>query len=165
MKDKVIVLIFLFLLGIFFLNIISQFQKDRIRRSKNSLESLRNSIEWYRQETSIFPASFKEIDQYIEASKIDKLRVKLNGKPVKLFFPSYHYEYLSTFKGGNDEHHLLDNKGGFYYNISTGEVRINLTKPLKTYFFYILAEIRMKSRQNGKGIAMQLKEAGAVYIS
>jgi hypothetical protein len=46
-------------------------------------------------------------------------------------------EYISNENGETKESATLDNKGGWYYNKDTGEVKLNLTKPLKSYLpFY-----------------------------
>ncbi len=43
-------------------------------------------------------------------------------------------KYISKRNGNGSEHDTLNGKVNWYYNKNKGEVRINLTKPLKYYF-------------------------------
>lgn len=47
--------------------------------------------------------------------------------------PALTPELFSCEEGSNDESSVLNGKGGWCYNKETGEVKINLTRPLKDY--------------------------------
>lgn len=50
------------------------------------------------------------------------------------------YELLSNSRGNCTEHNIQDGTGGWYYNESTGEVRVNLDRPVRSYLYGYFGE-------------------------
>ena len=61
---------------------------------------------------------------------LDEIRARSDGKSGK------QKEYLSNSDGCNEEHKVVNGKGGWHYNNITGEVKVNLLKPVKKYIWY-----------------------------
>ena len=58
-----------------------------------------------------------------------------------LFNPDLHKECITSASGNSMEYIELNGHGGFYYNFNTGEVKLNVIKPLKEYLWlYFLAK-------------------------
>jgi hypothetical protein len=87
--------------------------------SELSLSYLREQIRQYHEATGEFPSSLAQ------------MKARFVGKPGERWGPDK--EWLSTDKGSGRESNVLDGSGGWYYNKETGELRINLNKPLKSY--------------------------------
>ena len=49
-------------------------------------------------------------------------------------------EHISSVVGNREQHGIMNNSGGWYYDPNTGEVRINLTKPIKHYMWFSFSE-------------------------
>lgn len=142
-RKKTFLLILAFAVFIYVVfGFVGPFQQERVIHSKISLKAIRNSVLWFKQENGFFPENIGEIERYIEKMNIDRNEMKLNGKHVLFFLPSYHSDRISTSEGNNREYISLNNNGGFYYDRIKGEVRINLTRPLKTYFIVYLGKDR-----------------------
>jgi hypothetical protein len=87
--------------------------------SEMSLSYLREQIKQYHERTGKFPSSLAQ------------MKARFVGKPGERWGPDK--EWLSTDKGNGRESNVLDGSGGWYYNQETGELRINLNQPLKSY--------------------------------
>lgn len=89
------------------------------------LDSGRKNIRLFAEETGRFPKSLAELNEYIQ-----NRRDKMN----RIRFP---LESISDDDPNTSEHNVLDGTGGLYYNPETGVLKVNLTKPLKSYWrFY-----------------------------
>jgi hypothetical protein len=94
----------------------------RVLWTRQSLEHIRASIECFKETEGRYPTSSAELhDRGGEKGKIQVL-------------PEHRKEYISQQTGVEQEHSQLDGGGGWYYNSNMGEIRVNLTKPLKNYF-------------------------------
>jgi hypothetical protein len=87
--------------------------------SELSLSYLREQIRQYHETTGEFPPSLAQ------------MKAGFVAEPGERWGPDK--EWLSTDKGNGRESSVLDGRGGWYYNQETGELRINLDKPLKSY--------------------------------
>jgi hypothetical protein len=50
--------------------------------------------------------------------------------------------YISDPNGSKQESQVLNGQGGWYYNSTAGEVRVNLDKPLFHYFRFVSGSYR-----------------------
>ena len=109
--------------------------------TKTNLKISRASIEWFKNETNRYPASLKELSEYINKEFISNNDTNLLT-PGKVFIYGQTCEYISDpiyrdVRGdinepdSSKESQILDGSGGFYYSSSTGEVKVNVIKPLK----------------------------------
>jgi type II secretory pathway pseudopilin PulG len=93
----------------------------RIRATIGHLKALRNAMNVYFRMYGQYPDSLNEFQQWAKGGKHsgfwDKMYVDLtSGKQIDI--PVYRE---------------LNNKGGYYYDPNTGEIRLNLTRPVKGY--------------------------------
>lgn len=96
--------------------------------TKVSLIILRENIAKFRQIEGRFPESLAELQTRIVQDQTNQYTNRENK------------EHISTKEGRSDEHESLDGKGGWFYDNKTGEVRVNLSEPLKKYFqhYYVI---------------------------
>lgn len=121
---------------------IGPFQDGRIFNTLHSLDVARESVQWYRVQTGMWPRSLGEIRTYALEKGVDFHRpgVNVSTGTIFLFLSDFDREWISRLRGNSTEWDVLNNKGGFYYNKHTGEVKINLTQPLKDYFIIFFGE-------------------------
>lgn len=126
----------MFLIGLSILVIGSTFAIDihssslsTIKAQKTNLRLSRWSIGIFFKENSRFPNSLDELYEY--------------GKsyPDKIPWNLHPSEFIAG-KSNSQEHSVLDGAGGLYYDSKTGELRLNLTKPLKCYWRFYLGKER-----------------------
>lgn len=98
-----------------------------------SLNAIRYDISIFHNKYGRWPESLLEIKE--QSQKEDKPISRENK------------EYLSCQEGNNSEATELNNKGGWYYDPKNGKVKINLNKPLHTYFsnYYYLNRNKIPS--------------------
>ena len=91
-----------------------------------ALSYLRGRIERYREVTGGLPGSLSQMQAYF------------TGTMGQHWGP--HMERISCREGNAHESSVLDGTGGWYYNRETGELRVNLDRPLARYFkdYYLL---------------------------
>lgn len=77
-----------------------------------------------------YPLSLYEINQYAKNNQKAGFRIK----PFR--------EHLSHSKGNANDYHVLNGKQGWYYDPNTGEVKVNLTKPVKHYMWFYFGKER-----------------------
>ncbi len=94
----------------------------RLALSISSLECIRSNLELYKQEQGNYPQTLKDLQEYV--SQVDS----------EGYFNRENKEYISIMTGNYTEFNTLNGEGGWYYNKENGEVRINITQPLKNYF-------------------------------
>ena len=102
---------------------------SRMRAAKINLSFARRSISIFAKQNGRFPVSLHELEEYQE---------KFPDNIPWRFTPS---ESI-VGKPNSREHSVLDGTGGLYYNPKTGELKLNLTKPLKSYWRFYLGEER-----------------------
>jgi len=98
--------------------------------TKFSLRLARMNISQFRQTKARNPHSLGEINQYAQEHPDSGLR--------KIAFG----EYLTNTNGNKKEYTSLNGQGGMFYNAETGEVKVNLTKPVKYYLRLYFGEKR-----------------------
>lgn len=95
----------------------------RLRLTRTNLAFGRECILLFVDQTGSFPESLHELNDYG-----NKFPDKINWR-----FPPR--EAISSYNPSNlSEHNVLDGTGGLYYNQNTGVLKVNLTKPLKSYW-------------------------------
>ncbi len=92
----------------------------RIATTRASLALIRHEIEVFREHSGRDPNSLAEL---VAASK-DEDGELTAGLP---------YEFVANDRGNCSEHASLNGEGGWYYDKTTGNVKINLDQPLKHY--------------------------------
>ena len=94
--------------------------EDRIRANQGYLSILRTDIQFFVEQNCRYPHSLDEFRLWSQAhgGRIwDKMYVDLNSEK-QTDVPDYRE---------------LNDKGGYYYDPNTGEIRLNLTRPVKEY--------------------------------
>ena len=97
--------------------------RARILVLKVNLKTMRTAIEIYHKENDQYPASINEIRPYIAS---DKMYVDLTSDK-QIDIPEYR---------------KLNDKGGYYYDPNTGEIRFNLTRPVQEYLKWYSGEYK-----------------------
>ena len=114
------------LLSLFICLCIVQYQHSlyhRVNGTKTYLSIVRQKIMWFKGREGRNPTSINEVRIYFD---LNELYIDFNKKAQ------------SDIK----EYSILNNLGGYYYCKDTGEVKINLNKPLKHYIWFYLGEER-----------------------
>ena len=137
-KKVLLILIVLLALGmmgtVILVGFIGPLQSSRVGDTQRSLDVARESVRWFKERTGRLPVSLAQISEYASQTNVDYYRPGISAGKIELFLPALHKEHISSFRGDSNEHRELNDQGGFYYNNQTGDVKINLTRPLKTYF-------------------------------
>ena len=102
----------------------ANFYRERLRMTRWNLAFTRRSIRLFAEKNGRFPDSLRELNEYGKEFRDE----------IQLYFvPS---EFIAG-KSNRSEHSILNGTGGLYYDPKTGELKLNLTKPLKSYWkFY-----------------------------
>ena len=117
----------LMLTGLVLLININNSYRLKLRIQKINLALSRTNIRLFAEQNGKFPDSLHELNEY------------------KKQFPVTPKEFIAEFIAGKSdpsEHSVLDGKGGLYYNSKTGELKLNLLRPLKSYWRFYLGEKR-----------------------
>ncbi|AQT67207.1 hypothetical protein STSP2_00350 [Anaerohalosphaera lusitana] len=123
-------------MGLMYVSFLRDPYSKRIEWTTISLHLIRDNIQTFKDVNQRYPTSLKELSTQV---KIDE-----NG----LFHKRENKEYISSKNGCDDEYSVLNNKGGWYYNKQTGEIKININKPLKKCFkdyYYLPSRNRVPS--------------------
>ena len=91
--------------------------ENRIRGTRAVLYVTRSGIKAFYEKNGRYPNSFDEFRQWTGSSVWDKMIVDLT----------------SDKQSDVPEYRQLNDKGGYYYDPKTGEVRLNLTRPVHEY--------------------------------
>jgi hypothetical protein len=97
---------------------------SEIRSTKMMLNLAKAQIKAFQTITGRYPDTLSEIREYADKNPASKLSSRVVN------------EYLSEPSGKSEVHSSLNGKGGWYYDPNTGEVQVNLNKPVKEYLFY-----------------------------
>jgi hypothetical protein len=96
----------------------------RVRSTRVALQINRASINKYRELNGRWPGSFSEISSYTEQHSDGNSQMSILG------------ETISSKYGNNTEHSVLDGIGGWFYDNTKGDIKVNINKPLKEYFHF-----------------------------
>ena len=124
--DLMIVLIVIALLFILFFWLVPPVARVNmgIRSTKGRLSFARETIKEFKNSHKRYPSSLEELERHI----LQNPEIAGQGYAENFFVEGY-----SDPKGNTRKVNILDGKGGWYYNKVTGEIRVNLTKPVKNY--------------------------------
>ena len=126
----VITTLLLFIAGVLLVSNINRSYQRRIRGAKAVLMFSRRSIHFFAEQNGRFPDSLHELNEY----------GKNPPDEIYWYFPPR--ESISGKQPNSREHSVLDGTGGLYYNSNTGELKLNLMRPLKSYWRFYLGEKR-----------------------
>jgi len=104
--------------------------KWRLRWTRTSLIFCRKSIRLFAEQTGRFPKTLSELNEYGRKS------------PDKISWRGTPREHISARYANSSESNELNGTGGLYYNPNTGVLKVNLTKPLKSYWRFYFGERR-----------------------
>ena len=107
--------------------------KYQVLPTMANLQLSRKSISLFAEQNGRFPNSLDELNEY--ATKF----------PDKIKWHFAPRESISGRKGSQNrssEHSVLDGSGGIYYNPETGQLKVNLNKPLKSYWWFYFGKKR-----------------------
>lgn len=101
---------------------ISEYPK-RVLATRASLRETREMISEFHEYHQRYPSNLYELKEDFSIRRL-------------------HKEYISDRKGSFSEYDDLNGKGGWYYNNETGEVRVNIIKPIRKYLRFYFSENR-----------------------
>ena len=98
-----------------------------IRMVRLRLTLLRARIGDFYQDKCRYPDTLEELVRYAKETRSEVLSLT---------------EYISTNNGVDTEHCVLNGEGGWCYNKSKGELRLNIVRPIKYYKRLYLGKYR-----------------------
>ena len=98
-----------------------QVSKERCLGTKAELARIRSALKDYHQSNHRYPNSLAELRSYVQKN------------PEKGIMLTDLKEHITTEEGNGREGVALDGTGGWYYDKGTGNVKLNITKPVKYY--------------------------------
>lgn len=101
----------------------------KIRTTRLYLELYRHKVETYKEAIGQYPETLAAMHEFAK----EHPDIEIYGKSK---------EYITSGKGVWSESANLDGSGGWYYNPQTGEIKINLTHPIKKYTFLYFGSYR-----------------------
>ena len=128
----VITTLLLFIAVVLLVININHSYRSRIRGAKAMLMFSRRSIHLFAEQNGRFPDSLHELNEH----------GKKFPEKIDWYFPPK--ESISGKTSNSRESSVLDGTGGLYYNLKTGELKLNVTRPLKSYWRFCLGEKRDK---------------------
>jgi len=133
LKRFEILLVFLILFALLFWFIllpkISPSNTRRVYSTKQSLLTLKEQLQYFNKINHRYPESLSELKKYMQQDPNFPQR----GKFIT--------ERISDPNGNTNEYKVLNGKGGWHYNSETGEIRVNLTQPIKHYVSSYLGNV------------------------
>jgi hypothetical protein len=99
----------------------NEYHWNTLRSQYWNLSFSRRSIGLYAEQNGKFPDSLDEFNQY--GSKF----------PNKIYWYCHPKDLITE---NSAEHSVLDGTGGLYYDPNNGNLKLNLTKPLKSYWIF-----------------------------
>ena len=104
--------------------------RRRLGYTRSNMRLSRERIRLFNERNGRFPDSLHEA--YEDSARNHRERREWPGPSNESIF----------WKPNGTESSVLDGTGGLYYNPKTGELKINLTKPLKSYWWFYFGERR-----------------------
>jgi len=95
--------------------------ENRIKVIKVYLGATRKSIQAFYEHNERYPDSLSEFREY----------VRDESNFIKA--PEMYVDLTSDKQSDVSEYRQLNDKGGYYYDPNTGEIRLNLTRPVQEY--------------------------------
>jgi len=89
----------------------------------------KKNIKWFNAQTGKYPGSLQDIVVYANEKKNDTA----NHFHIIRKLPCA--EYITDIAGNSKEYPEINGKGGWYYNKDTGQLKVNLIKPVKHYLW------------------------------
>ncbi len=103
---------------------------EMVRNQRVTLARNRILIGMFKEAEGRYPNSLDELTEYIAQNP--------DFVPRVIRFA----EHISDPNGNSKEFNVLNGEGGWYYDKNTGELRFNLTKPVKHYLRFYLGIYR-----------------------
>jgi hypothetical protein len=103
----------------------------RVRVTRFYLLEARACIHQFKEQNGRFPKSISELKEFY------RKRYPGHGDRAEYF-----KEFISCEGNNAKEFDSLNGQGGYYYDPNTGEVRVNLTKPVKHYLRFYFGAAR-----------------------
>jgi hypothetical protein len=131
-KTRNILLVVVLCLAVGFLwhNYYTSSDIKRLGWTMAMLGKTRNDLKKYYDQKSSYPETLTELTQFGKNNPNSGIKSKLPK------------EYISQKKGCTLEHDSLNGKGGWFYDNATGDIRVNVTVPVKNYFKLYFGEER-----------------------
>lgn len=102
----------------------------RIGWTMAMLGKVRSDLQKYHDQQGSYPNTLSDLVQFSKENQNSGIK----STPPK--------EYVSCKTGCSIEHDSLNNKGGWYYDNATGEIRVNVTDPVGKYLKLYFGEER-----------------------
>ena len=125
-----LILILLLVLFASIMMLINESQHDDMLSMWGTIKICRLSINLYHEQNGKYPDSLRQLEEY--AAQYPEV--------IKSYSPPG--ESVSSHEISFSEHNILDGTGGIFYDPNTGNVKINITKPLKSYWIFYFCEGR-----------------------
>jgi hypothetical protein len=95
--------------------------KERFLVTAGELERVRSAVKHYYENNHSYPNSLAELRMYVQEN------------PGMVFRSTDLREHITTEEGNGQESNVLDGSGGWFYDKATGEVKLNITRPVVHY--------------------------------
>jgi len=102
--------------------------EKRVSGTKVSLQLYRGAIQQFKEQKETYPANLEISIEFL----------RQQGQII----PKGVCEYITSAEGSNVQYEELNGNGGWYYNNNSGEVRVNVTGPVKNYLKLYFGEER-----------------------
>ncbi len=130
-KNISLVVVLVFLVGVFlWYNYYTSSSTKRLGWTMAMLGKTRTDLNKYHDLKGSYPRTLAELTQFGMNNPNSGIKSKLPK------------EYISQKTGCPLEHDSLDGKGGWYYDNAVGDIRVNVTVPVKNYFKLYFGEER-----------------------
>jgi hypothetical protein len=100
----------------------------RVSGTRISLELYRGAIKQFKEQKGAYPATLKVAAEFAEQQRLTM------SKEI--------CEYITDAEGNSEQYGQLNGNGGWYYDNNTGQVRVNITVPVRKYFKLYFGERR-----------------------
>jgi len=125
-----LIILLIVILTVFMMLIYDSHCDNKIHATRFGLNPIRFWMSVFKADNGSYPDSIAELRKYVrhnyEDESLDQLFIDFQGNK----------------KDHVPEFDILNGKGGYYYNKTTGVVKINLTKPVKHYLKFYCGERR-----------------------
>jgi hypothetical protein len=131
MRNIFVVVFIICIVGAFsWYNYYTSFDTKRIGWTMAMLGKTRSDLNAYYDQKGGYPNTLEELAQFGENNPNSGIKPKLPK------------EYISQKIGCSLEHDSLNGKGGWYYDNAAGDIKVNVTTPIRNYFKLYFGEER-----------------------